>query len=93
MHFDLDVPWYEENINGKSCHYCSEEGGTIGCDRIDNKQGHTRSNVVPCCWDCNVTRGDNYSYEEMIVLGETIRVIKEHRKQVRASLESGKAYV
>lgn len=93
MQFDLDVAWYEENIHGKPCHYCSDIESPLGCDRIDNKQGHTRNNVVPCCFECNVTRMDNYSYEEMIVLGETIRVIKERRKQVRASLESGTAYV
>lgn len=91
--FDLDVAWYEVNIHGKPCHYCSQDDGVIGCDRIDNRQGHTRSNVVPCCWDCNQTRGDNYSYEEMIILGETIRVIKERRKQGLTALQGGAAYV
>lgn len=93
LEFDLDLEWYKENIEGKPCHYCSDTTASVGCDRIDNRQGHTRTNVVPCCLPCNVTRMDNFTYEEMILLGETIRIIKEKRKQVRAALESGTAYV
>lgn len=79
--FDLSLKWYEENIHDKPCHYCFDNLTAVGCDRIDNKQGHTKENVVPCCIDCNRTRMDNYSYEEMIILGETIRLIKEHRNK------------
>lgn len=100
--FDLDVAWYDENIAAQPCHYCGEKDYGVGCDRIDNSQGHTKSNVVPCCWDCNATRGARFSYDEMIVLGEAIRKIRAARNQlvtgktlaqVRAAFESGKPFV
>lgn len=81
--FDLTVDWYKENIEDKPCHYCGVIG-EIGCDRIDNKQGHTKLNVVPCCKLCNITRMDNFTYDEMILLGNTIRSIRHHRKLFEA---------
>lgn len=40
----------------KPCHYCGESIGTIGLDRVDNLQGYTTDNVVPCCRPCNVAK-------------------------------------
>lgn len=61
------------------CIYCGDIN-KIGCDRIDNSKGHTIDNVVPCCVDCNKARSDNFSFEEMKILGKTIRTIKENRQ-------------
>lgn len=64
-----------------NCHYCSfflNETG-IGLDRKDNTKGYTVDNVVPCCKDCNRTRSDHYTYEEMLLLAPTIKLIKENR--------------
>jgi len=36
-------------------------------------------NVVPCCYSCNCARNDNFSYEEMLEIGKTIRKIKDRR--------------
>ena len=49
-------------------------------DRIDNSKGHTKDNTVPCCYECNCARNNNFSFEEMKVLGKTIKQIKENRK-------------
>lgn len=46
----------------------------------DNK-GHIKSNVVPCCYECNVARGNNFSYDEMKIIGKAIHNIKLHRNQ------------
>lgn len=37
------------------------------------------SNVVPCCVECNKARNDNFSFEEMKVIGKTIREVKQSR--------------
>ena len=66
------------NILTKPCIYCGDTK-RIGCDRIHNDGGHTKDNVVPCCYDCNCARNNNFSYEEMKVLGKTIREIKNNR--------------
>lgn len=76
---DIDIDWMIKNIIHKPCTYCGDTH-LIGCDRIDNNKGHIKSNVVPCCYTCNVARGNNFSYQEMLVLGETIRKIKNARK-------------
>lgn len=75
---DLTIDWIKENITNKSCVYCGDIE-QIGCDRIDNNKGHTMDNVVPCCRVCNVTRNNNFSMEEMHLIGATIRTIKENR--------------
>lgn len=67
-----------ENIIHKPCVYCGDTH-LIGCDRIDNSKGHLKTNVVPCCCSCNKARGDSFSYEEMLVLGNTIKQIKSNR--------------
>jgi len=92
--FDLTIAWYKENIEGNSCYYCDDAESGIGCDRIDNSQGHTKLNVVPCCKLCNITRMNNFTHDEMIILGRTIKQIKKGRIQdADALLEAGKSYV
>lgn len=77
---DIDIDWMIENIMHKPCTYCGDTN-KIGCDRIDNNKGHMKDNVIPCCYECNVARGNNFSYEEMRKLGQTIRTIKQERTQ------------
>lgn len=73
---DIDIEWMIDNILMKPCHYCGDTY-RIGCDRIDNSKGHSKDNVIPCCYECNVARGNNFTYEEMRRLGRTIAEIKE----------------
>ena len=61
------------------CFYCGDTNN-IGLDRIDNTKGHTKDNVVPCCYTCNTARMNNFTHEEMIILGKTIKRIKKRRK-------------
>lgn len=62
------------------CIYCGDTHN-IGLDRIDNNKGHEINNVVPCCYECNVARGNNFSFEEMKLLGKTIKLIKLKRNK------------
>lgn len=75
---DLTVEWMKENITSKPCTYCGDTE-TIGCDRIDNTKGHTQDNCIPCCPECNLTRGNRFSIAEMIKIGMTIKQIKQDR--------------
>lgn len=54
----------------QDCSYCkappsnisrAKDGRTIlrgGIDRVDNTKGYEAGNVVPCCGDCNIAKGD-----------------------------------
>lgn len=61
------------------CTYCGSNN-KIGLDRKDNSQGHTKENCVPSCYRCNVVRGNNFSFDEMIILAQTIKRIDNDRK-------------
>lgn len=64
-------------VRTKECIYCGFPA--TGFDRVDNKLGHIKDNCVPCCKECNVARMDNFTQEEMFILGKTIREIKQKR--------------
>ena len=64
------------------CIYCGEsDWHKLGCDRIDNSKPHSTDNIVCSCKDCNWIRNANFSFEEMLMLGKTIRIIKEKRSR------------
>lgn len=75
---DIDTEWMITHIFHKPCIYCGDTS-IIGCDRVDNNKGHTKDNVVPCCATCNMARNRNFTFDEMIVLGKTIKQIKDKR--------------
>jgi hypothetical protein len=68
-------------LHSSVCHYCGyplPETGS-GLDRTDNAKGYSSNNVVPCCTTCNRTRGNRFSFEEMLTLGPIIKRIKDSR--------------
>ena len=69
-----------EKLRNKPCFYCSkplENKYGCGLDRIDNSKNYVLGNVIPCCPTCNVTRGNNYTVQEMRVM---IKALLEYRK-------------
>lgn len=63
-----------------ACEYCGSLGDN-GADRLDNTIGHTTSNCVACCVECNIARGDKFTPDEMrTFIGPAIRAAKESRK-------------
>ena len=73
---DIDIDWMINNIIKKPCVYCGDTS-RVGCDRIDNNFGHTKDNVVPCCYECNCARNNNFTHKEMFIIGEAIKEIKQ----------------
>jgi len=76
--FDLDKEYIKESLQ-KPCIYCTYP--SYGLDRINNNLGHTKENCVPCCFECNISRNDIYSHEEMLIVGKAIKQIKDLRVQ------------
>lgn len=74
---DLDQTYLLKSFK-KSCVYCGYP--SAGVDRVLNSKGHTRENCVPCCKECNVARMDNFTHEEMLIIGKTIKEVKDKRK-------------
>ncbi|MBA4311363.1 MAG: hypothetical protein C0417_01915 [Chlorobiaceae bacterium] len=76
--YDLNIEWLIKNILYQRCIYCHSDIH-VGCDRVDNNKGHTKDNVVPCCFICNTVRGNYFTFEEMKVLGKEISKLNESR--------------
>jgi hypothetical protein len=70
--------WLLTNIFEKPCTYCNSNF-KIGCDRIDNTKGHTIENTIPACYTCNTLRQNEFSVEEMKLIGKLVRKIKDSR--------------
>ncbi len=82
-----DLLWrpnfYAALIQDSSCHYCLGALNATGCglDRISNVVGHVGFNVLSCCRQCNRIKGNDISYEEMMVLAPALRKIRTERVQ------------
>lgn len=72
------------SLRQQVCTYCQgplPELG-VGLDRLDNRRGYTLANVVPCCTDCNLVRGDRLTHLEMLHdIGPVLRKVKLARKK------------
>ena len=85
LEFSLTDDQFKDIIS-QNCHYCGELpsynnsksmlacNGNIkvnGIDRIDNSQGYTVDNTLPCCSSCNFLKG-TLEYEEFTNLCKKI---------------------
>jgi hypothetical protein len=73
-------------ISKLKCYYCkdichllykecfSKKQWTL--DRIDNSMGHNRNNVVICCLECNIKRGNMDC--EKFKKGKEIKIVRKH---------------
>ena len=90
---DLTTQWIVDNIFTKPCVHCGEsDWKKIGCNRIDNNLPHTKDNVEPCCWECNLKlNGKDLSKQvyQYSLDGELIRVWESTMEAVRNGFNSG----
>lgn len=54
-----------------------KNGSRYNLDRIDNNKGYIFSNLVVCCWRCNNSKGNRYSFEEWFGMTKFFRDKKE----------------
>lgn len=83
---DIGIDWMIDNVLLNKCVYCGDTV-RVGCDRIDNSKGHSKENVVPCCYECNCARNNNFTHDEMKEIGMTIKNIKTQRATYQFNLE------
>lgn len=77
--WEITFPQYCELVN-KNCHYCGkslkDECGS-GLDRINNSEGYTLKNVLPCCGFCNNLRGNRLTVQETEVVIKALLSYRE----------------
>lgn len=78
-------------VNRPYCHYCLErvyfskynfnDGYAYNLDRKDNnkKIGYTKKNCVTCCWRCNNSRSNLFTYEEWFAMTDFLRKRAQYR--------------
>ena len=78
---------YEEFLEftkEKQCHYCYDDihwveynltanGSSYNLDRKDNNRGYIMGNCVTCCWKCNESKKNNFTYEQWYGMTEYFR--------------------
>lgn len=72
-----------EKLYHLPCFYCNNEIGEVvkfstGLDRINNEEGYTFENSLPCCKICNKSRNNNLSVDGMKA---AIQAIIKFRKE------------
>lgn len=77
---------YVEFTKTPSCFYCGiaipwnpERQLSYFLDRKDGERGYDKDNVVVCCSTCNYIRGAHLSFEEMLILVPSLRLLAQHR--------------
>lgn len=73
--FSLDKDWAIKQME-KPCYWCETVSIERGFDRLDNRVGYTKENVVPCCIKCNYIKGD-MPVEAMEILKPALIKIRE----------------
>lgn len=74
------------SIVSEPCEYCGLENEVTtatGLDRLDNTLGYILGNVVSCCTECNLARGDRFSPQAMRdIIGPALRKAKLERDYI-----------
>ncbi len=73
-----ELNWNEvKKLRSGNCYYCGIKNEYMTIDRKDNNKGYIKSNCVSCCWLCNKSKGFSGREKDMLLLGETIKKIRE----------------
>jgi hypothetical protein len=84
MVWELTLEQHAQLLSSGKCEYCKGALGPCGSglDRKDNSRGYTLDNCVPCCGDCNTIKADVLDYEEMKLVAEVLRAVRELKKEM-----------
>lgn len=74
--------WYEKQL--KICAYCkrtekdvikdrNNQYNRLTIDRKNNSKGYELNNLTLCCHKCNLIKGENFSYNQMIRIGKILQ--------------------
>jgi len=58
LEFNLNIQDIKDMYNSNICFYCKKIPITVSFDRIDNSKGYIKSNIVFCCFNCNVVKSN-----------------------------------
>ena len=72
---DMTRPFIKDLIKD-GCLYCGDTTIRMTLDRIDNSNGHIKTNVVPACLRCNLLRRD-MPYAAWLILVPKVRQARE----------------
>jgi 5-methylcytosine-specific restriction endonuclease McrA len=78
------IKWY--NKQEQECHYCkrtleeikqdkqerADFKNRLSIDRKDNNKGYTLDNIVLACRRCNIIKGDYFTEQEMLEIGNNL---------------------
>lgn len=67
---------YIKSLISKGCAYCGARSSKMTLDRINNTKGHLKTNVIPACVNCNLTRG-NMPYKAWLIVAKAMRRVRE----------------
>ena len=76
----------------KTCHYCKaplswcktnlqKRSGGYNLDRKDSSSGYSSKNCVACCYLCNQTKSNRFTYEEFMLLAPILQGIQRKRSK------------
>lgn len=87
---NYDAKWVVENILNKPCVHCGEtDWHNIGCNRIDNTKPHTKDNVEPCCFKCNLKLNGKDCSKKTYQYTSDKQLIRVYRNLKEASQYTG----
>lgn len=76
LEFNLTVEYFEKHFR-VNCHYCGDKLKNVGFDRVKNNKGYIESNVVPCCFCCNIMKRaqskDDFIYKCQQIVNKALK--------------------
>jgi hypothetical protein len=76
-------------LRNNACFYCTGPLPLVGhgLDRLDNNEGYSKDNVVPCCTICNKARGTWWTPDETMLAVQTVQKYRLLLNEARRPLK------
>jgi len=85
--FNLNFNEFIEFTKIRNCEYCNtsidwNSKDRFNLDRKDNLKGYTKDNLTVCCWNCNNTKSNRFTYDEFLLLSSGLKKIMKNREKL-----------